>query len=72
MFNNQRVIEAEARELQARRGPPCRLTRETLTLLALQVQAQQFAKQTTRWINMVNDFDKALKVRRVPTARLTS
>ena len=30
-------------------------------LLAPQVQAQQFAKQTTRWINMVNDFDKALK-----------
>lgn len=29
--------------------------------LCSQVQAQQFAKQTSRWINMVNDFDKALK-----------
>ena len=38
---------------------------------ALQVQAQQFAKQTTRWINMVNDFDKALKVCRVPTPRFS-
>ena len=33
----------------------------TRPVAALQVQAQQFAKQTTRWINMVNDFDKALK-----------
>ena len=73
MFNNQRVIEAEARELQARRASRVAGSqRETLTLLAPQVQAQQIAKQTTRWINMVNDFDKALKVRRVPTARLTS
>jgi hypothetical protein len=28
-----------------------------------QVQAQQFAKQTSRWIAMVNDFDKSLKAR---------
>ncbi len=41
MFNNQRVIEAEARELQA--------------------QAAQFAKQTGRWVSLVNDFDRALK-----------
>ena len=41
MFNNQRVIEAEARELQA--------------------QAAQFAKQTSRWVALVNDFDRALK-----------
>ena len=41
MFNNQRVIEAEARELQ--------------------VQASQFAKQTARWVTLVNDFDRVLK-----------
>jgi hypothetical protein len=62
VFNNQRVIEAEARELQA-----CSAARAAqagaLTRSALQVQAQQFAKQTSKWINMVNDFDKALKAR---------
>ena len=41
MFNNQRVIEAEARELQ--------------------VQASQFAKQTARWVSLVNDFDRVLE-----------
>ena len=65
MFNNQRVIEAEARELQAR-GAACRARTRAgadVSSSAPQVQAQQFAKQTTRWINMVNDFDKALKAR---------
>lgn len=29
----------------------------------LQVQASQFAKQTAQWINMVENFNQALKVR---------
>ena len=41
VFNNQRVIETEARELQA--------------------QAGQFAKQTSRWVGLIADFDRALK-----------
>jgi hypothetical protein len=63
VFNNQRVIEAEARELQACSAACASCTRRLTRDLAPQVQAQQFAKQTSKWINMVNDFDKALKAR---------
>jgi hypothetical protein len=65
VFNNQRVIEAEARELQARSAAcaSCARSGADMQPCSAQVQAQQFAKQTSKWINMVNDFDKALKAR---------
>jgi hypothetical protein len=77
VFNNQRVIEAEARELQARapaRASPCGTPPASFALTpprvsCAQTQAVQFAKQTGRWISMVNDFDKALKARMQHTQR---